>query len=185
MGAISFSVCRTSRKGSKMEFKIRRAGNEDISGMMRVMEEARENPGHPDWFVADDEEYIQDHLDGKGFAVVAEAGNGDIAGFFVVKYPEQDNNLGTFLGYSAEQLGQTVIMDSAAVAEIYRGHGLQGKMLDAAEERIDDNRWRYLLCTVHPDNIYSLSNMESHGYVKRAEVTCYGGRRRYVLEKMI
>lgn len=168
-----------------MKFEIRRARSEDVSGIMRIMEEAKHNPQHPDWFVADDEKYIREHLDGDGFAVVAEAADGDIAGFFVVKYPGQENNLGTFLGYSPEQLERTAIMDSAAVAGRYRGHGLQRKMLEAAEKRIDSRHWTYLLCTVHPDNKYSLSNMQRCGYIKRTEVTCYGGRRRYVLEKVL
>jgi ribosomal protein S18 acetylase RimI-like enzyme len=149
------------------------------------MNEARENPEHPDWFVSDDEDYIRDHINAHGFTIVSEAPDGQIAGFFVVKYPESSDHLGKYLHYTDEELARTAIMDSAAVAGAYRGHHLQRRMLQTAEADIDRARYTRLLCTVHPDNVYSLSNMQSQGYEVRAEVTCYGGRRRYVLEKRL
>lgn len=183
---LALENCKLSeRKGLTMEFIIRRAEEEDLPGIMSIMEEARNNPQHPDWFMADDADYIREHLQGKGFGIVAEAQDGQIAGFFIVKYPEREKHLGEFLNYTESQMDQTAVMDSAAVAGAYRGHGLQKKMLQVAEREIDQKRFRYLLCTVHPENRYSLSNMTGQGYEVKAEVNCYGGRRRYVLEKLL
>lgn len=168
-----------------MEFCIRNAGCADVSGIMKVMEEARTTTLHGEWFVADDENFVRDHLEENGFIVVAETQEGEIAGFFLVKYPCLEENLGTYLDYTEEELKKVAVMDSAAVAGSYRGNRLQEKMLKAAEKQIDKKRFCYLMCTVHPDNRYSLSNMERNGYIIRKKILCYGGLSRYILEKTI
>ena len=172
-------------KEPDMDFRIRKADEQDLPGIMHIMEEAKHNPQHPDWFMADDQDYVRDHLQEKGFVLVAVAPEGKIAGFFMVKYPEREKHLGEFLGDTEEQMRHTAVMDSAAVDSAYQGNGLQRKMAFAAEALIDRSQYQYLLCTIHPDNKYSLSNMRSQGYEVRADVECYGGRRRYVLEKCL
>ena len=79
-----------------MEFQVRKAEPADVRGIMRIMEQAGKCHIHPEWFVADDEAYVRAHLEQKGFSVVAEASDGEIAGFFIIKYPDKDDNLGTY-----------------------------------------------------------------------------------------
>lgn len=165
-----------------MEFVLRKAGRNDVAGIMRIMREAKEDTSHPDWFVADNEEYIKDHLQGKGFAIVAEAEE-EIAGFFVVKKPEPEENLGVYLNFSKEQCDRVWIMDTAAVAKKWRGHGLQTRMLLAAEEELKAFEPGYLMCTVHPKNRYSLNNMQKNGYKAMKKAYCYGGLERFILLK--
>ena len=50
-----------------MDFQIKRAAEADVPGIMRIMEEAGDNPEHPDWFAADDEAYIRRQLEQEGF----------------------------------------------------------------------------------------------------------------------
>lgn len=168
-----------------MEFLIRRADEKDVPGIMKHMEEARLDPQHPDWFVAGDKEYIKQYLQRDGFVLVAQAADGHIAGFFVVAYPQEEENLGHYLGFKKEQLAHVAVMDTAVVGSAYRGYGLQGKMLEKAESMIDRDKFYYLMCTVHPDNRFSRHNMETHGYEVKATVRCYGGLLRYVLLKNI
>lgn len=170
-----------------MEFIFRKATEQDIPEIMKWMHEAKNDTEHPDWFMSDEEPYVREHLEEKGFIIVAETLEKNVAGFFLIKYPELEDeaHLGKFLGYSREQLEHTAIMDSAVVGKPYRGHGLQRKMGQAAEAGIDPEKYQYLLCTIHPDNQYSLSNMQSQGYQVKADVLCYGGKRRYVLEKCL
>ena len=169
-----------------MKFTIRKAQASDVPGIMAVMEEAGEDTLHPDWFVADNEEFVREHLEGKGFVIVAQNMDTDqIAGFFLVKYPEDEENLGHYLGFDEEQLSHVAVMDSAAVAGTYRGHGLQGKMLEAAEQLLDKKTFYYLMCTIHPDNQFSRHNMESHGYKVKKTALCYGGLPRCILLKVL
>ena len=166
-----------------MEFLIRKAGPADVRGIMRIMEQAGTCHIHPDWFVADDETYVSAHLEQKGFIVVAEASDGEIAGFFIVKYPDKDDNLGTCLGFDDRQLSQVAVMDSTAVDNAFRGNGLQGRMLETAENLLDPDRFVYLMCTVHPENRFSRHNMESHGYQVKKIARCYSGLERCILLK--
>lgn len=168
-----------------MDFKIRRAEIRDISGIMKLMEEAAGNRKHPEWFVSDDEAYIREHLYGSGFIIAAEAGNDEIAGFFIVKKPEMEDNLGVYLDFDEEKLSQVAVMDSAVVGCAWRGNGLQGRMLEMAETLLDKKKFRYLMCTIHPDNVYSLHNMQNHGYVVKKTAKCYGGLTRHILLKEI
>ena len=169
-----------------MEFIIRKAQASDVAGIMSVMEEARRNTLNPEWFVADDEEFVREHLEENGFVIVAQCTDTDqIAGFFLVKYPEDEENLGHYLEFNEEQLSYVAVMDSAAVGDRYRGNGLQGRMLEAAEKLLDKNRFYYLMCTIHPDNKFSRHNMESHGYEVKKTTLCYGGLPRCILLKSL
>ena len=156
----------------------------DMDGIMAVMYEAQNDKTHPDWFVSDDEEYVRAHMKEHGFVIVAQCTDTDqIAGFFLVKYPEDEENLGHYLEFNEEQLSHVAVMDSAAVGGRYRGNGLQGRMLETAEKLLDKNRFYYLMCTIHPDNKFSRHNMESHGYKVQKTALCYGGLPRCILLK--
>lgn len=182
-----------------MEFVIRKAGYEDIPGIMAVMNDAQKAMEHPEWFCSDREEYMKKHIETYGFTIVAEpvsgssiAGNsltgGSLAGFFLIKFPGlSEENLGYLLNYSEEELQRTVHMDMAVVHPSWQGNGLQSRMLRKAEEVLADSpvpRNR-LLVTVHPDNRYSLHNMQSNGYEIVKTAVLYGGLPRYVLQKIL
>lgn len=168
---------------NNMEFLIRRAASEDVDQIMDIMREAKASLVHAQWFVSDNEEYVRAHLEDRGFILVAEAGGGELAGFFLAKIPDGEENLGTSLGFDREKLSRVMIMDTAAVAVKYRGNHLQSRLCQAVESRIDRERFRYLLCTVHPDNRFSLQNMQRNGFVIQKRVLCYGGLERYILMK--
>ena len=116
--------------------------------------------------------------------IVAQTADGSVAGFFIIKYPEnREDNLGTYLDFDEEQLVHVAVMDSAVVGNTYRGNGLQGRMLDAAENFLNLEEYYYLMCTIHPDNQFSRHNMESHGYEVKRTALCYGGLPRCILLK--
>ena len=168
-----------------MKFVMRKAVPEDIPGIMNIMDSAKTDLDDPDWFVADDEAFVRSHVDGDGFIVVAESEMNSIAGFFLVKVPRLEENLGTFLDFTEEELEKVLVMDSAAVDRRYRGNGLQGRMLEAAERMAVPGKYKYLMCTVHPENKYSLQNMQKHGYEIKRTVYCYGGLKRHILLKKL
>lgn len=168
-------------------------GNEDnLDEIMEVMEEAKRTVRKPEWFAADTRGYVRDILRNKGFVILArEAESRELAGFFSVYFPEDTESLGKYAGISQERSCRVVHMDSAAVRARYRGQGLQRLMLARAEEELD--RWmeqrgeelQYRMCTVHPENSYSLKNMEQAGYELLSRARLYGGLERYVLWKKV
>ena len=82
-------------------------------------------------------------------------------------------NLGNDLGFSKEQLLLSAHMDTAAVDPPH-GHHLCDEMMEVCEEEMKKRGMRYLLATVHPDNPYSLSNVQKRGYGIRATKEKYG-----------
>lgn len=162
-------------------FLIREARECDLSEIMQIMHSTEQNGTPSEWYVTDTEEEVRKVLK-NGLVLVAEHEN-VVAGFFIAKYPDLESNLGRFLDYSEQQLEKVVLMDSAAVAPQFQGHGLQGKMLEEIEKHIDWKKYQYSMCTVHPDNKYSLHNMQKHGYEVKKTVKCYGDNIRYIMVK--
>ena len=85
---------------------------------------------------------------------------------------------------TGRELLQVVHMDTAAVHRDYRGRGLQRTMVEIAEQELSGQGRRILLCTVHPENRYSLNNMQNRGYEIQKRVNLYGSER-YILRKDI
>ena len=93
------------------------------------------------------------------------------------------DELADFLGFTEEQKLHTGIMDTAVVTRRFRGYGLQGRMLAFCEDELKDRELWYYLTTIHPDNKYSLANMQGGGFEIAKRVVCYGGKDRYILVK--
>ena len=166
------------------DFIIRKGIYEDIDKITAVMEQVKDCMENPEWFVADDRSWIETHIKEKGFIMLAEAETSEIAAFFIVAFPESDeNNLGRELMLTGRELELVAHMDSAAVCLKYRGNHLQGRLLQAAEKELEKYPHQYFLCTVHPDNHASLHTMLLHGYVIVATKEKYHGRLRHILYK--
>lgn len=166
-----------------MNFEIKKADIEDLEDIMDIMADCRNTLKNKEWFVADDEIYVRNHLEKNGFAVIARTDTEKAAGFFLIKYIDQEDELTCALGYDQKKIGKTAVMDSACVRQEYRGYSLQRKMQKAAERMLDKNQYHFLICTIHPDNLASLKSMQKNGFHIRKKIECYGGYTRYILEK--
>lgn len=172
-----------------MQFLIRPAEKADVPAIMSVMRAAQAQLPVADWFVADDETYLYDHLSGPaGFCQVATTEHGQVAAYFTVKLAgTAPDALGHFLGMRVCELAATAQMDSCCVAPCYQGNSLEGKLLLSAEARLrryPGGPWRHALGTVHPDNAASLYSFLHRGYrIAAADQLCYGGKRRHILQK--
>lgn len=179
---------KAKQEAEEQTFRIREAVPEDAEEICSVVKEIVENMENKEWFMDSGEDYVKAHLEKKmdGYVVVAETENGAIAGMFLVDVPGEDKgNMGFDLGFSKDMRSVTAHMDIAAVRMQYRGHHLQDRMMEVCEQEMKNRGFRYLLATVHPDNTYSLSNVQKRGYqiVKTKEK--YGGLIRHILCKEI
>lgn len=149
-----------------------------------------------DWFETEDIEFAEKHICEEGFTLLAECKRQDahscqkmdIAGFLMVRFPgNQEDNLGRYLNLTQEEKQTVAHLEIAVVSPKYQGNQLQYRLFCEAE-RILDEEWMkeeisYLMATVHPDNGYSLKNIEKLGMKVIAEDTMYGGKRRFVMWK--
>lgn len=171
-----------------MEFQIRKAGLEDCRAIAGVIREVWEQMEEKSWFVADDENWVRQALeDGRGMAYLAkEAESGELAGIFLVTFPgEQPDHLGNDIGMSEEEKRLTAHMETAAIRPAYRGNRLQYLLMQKAEEELRDLGYRYLMCTVHPDNQFSLQNILKQDYEIAATKEKYGGYLRHIMKKRL
>lgn len=172
------------KENQNQTITIKKADYADIDAIMRVMESAKCSVAQS-WFVSDDRDYVDDHIDRNGFVIVAEDRKNGVVGFAMIDSPGMDaRNLGTYLGLEGEALLQVAHVDSVAVLPEYRGLHLQERMIRAAEEQLDQMpQYRCRLCTVHPDNVYSRRNLERCGYQFLTTAQKYGGLPRCILYK--
>ena len=180
-----------------MEFEIVRAVPEDVPRLAYIMESVAAGMNNPEWFIQDDLAYITEHVghvplqeEDQGFilkVVTKINGQDEIAGFFMVAFPGlSEKNLGLHIHLEETDLLRVAHMDSVVILPEFRGHGLQYKLIGKAEEIIaTESGYSILMATVHPDNKYSLGNVQAQGYEIVAEALKYGGYRRYILKKEI
>ena len=164
---------------------IRRGTLSDTDAFINLLENVRSGMENKEWFYLDPPEFVREQMDG-GTMLLWVAMDGDrLAGALDVLIPgEESYNYGYDLDFDRETLMQVVNMDSAAVYPQYRGQGLQRKLLAEAEEALRQMGKWILLCTVHPDNHFSLENVRRQGYTVQKLLKKYGSVR-YLLRKDI
>ncbi len=160
------------------EFKIEKASAEDYQIFADVIQAAWEAMDQKEWFMADNADYTYRMLStgkGRGYKAVDMA-TGDVAGVFMAAAPGlEEDNLGYDIGLSKDDLPLVAHMDSVAVLPGYRGHRLQRRLMEAAEKDLTESGFKFLMCTVHPDNRYSRNNVISQGYEPVMVKEKYGG----------
>ncbi|HJC47815.1 MAG TPA: GNAT family N-acetyltransferase [Candidatus Lachnoclostridium pullistercoris] len=169
------------------EFVIAEGRKEDIPEILEVMRGAEAGLPCRDWYVTDGEEFFEAHMGEEGFVLTARDGESSrLAGFLAVRIPGlAEDNLGRFLGLEEEELKKTAHMESAAVAPLFRGNGLQGRMMAEAERMLKERGFDRLMGTVHPENRYSRNHFLRLGYRTAARARMYGGLPREIMEKEI
>lgn len=169
-----------------MEFQIERAEVSDYQVMAEVIRQVYEAMERKEWYVADNEEYTYRMLsEGTGIGYKAvEVSTGEIGGIFMATLPgDTASNLGNDIGFSKEQRLVTAHMDSVAILPKYRGNHLQYRLMQEAERELREMGYRYLMCTVHPENRFSKENVLRQGYRVMKTTEKYGGYLRDILLK--
>lgn len=168
-----------------MELKFRKGTLEDVERFTAFLEEVKAEMTQQEWFYLDPPDTVREMLaDGTMELWVAMDDNRMAAAFDILHPGLASFNNGYDLGLTEEELTHVVHMDTSAVQKNYRGMGLQRKMVQTAETALTGQGRKILLCTVHPDNCYSLNNMLKQGYTIQKRVAKYGSER-LVLRKDI
>lgn len=164
-----------------MEIRIRKAGKEEAQSYLDFLHDIKNAMPQEDWFYLDpDEEARQMLEEGSMRLWFAQAGE-RLAGVFSIIEPGLASfNLGYDLDFDEEGLRRVIHMDTAAVHPDFRGQKLQQRLMEAAERELGG---RILLCTVHPDNRYSIQNVLNQGYTIEKTLEKYGGVVRCILRK--
>lgn len=160
------------------EIEIFQAGRESLEEAVRLVRNTAEKMKEKSWFVAESlEEFDRWMRKNQGWLYVArDRSSGQLAGMFFVVLPGmEEENLGYDIGMQGRQLYECAIMDTVVVLPEYRGMHLQYEMMQTAERKLHKEGYRYLLCTVHPENKFSRENVKRQGYKKILTKEKYGG----------
>ena len=168
-----------------MNLHIRKGTLADTENYIALLAYAKSQMTQPDWFYLDDPADVRAMMaDGSMELWVAEDEGGRLAGGFNILIPGlQDYNYGYDLDFTREELLRVIHMDTAVVHPDFRGNKLQQRLMSVIEE---DLARRFpgsiLLTTVHPENLYSLCNVQALGYTVQKHLAKYGSRR-FILRK--
>lgn len=168
-----------------MELLIRKAVQTDTEAFISLLREAREYMEHKEWLYLDPPEEVREMMANGTMELWVAIDENRLVAAFDILIPGLDFfNYGYDLGFDEKSLLQTVNMDTVVVHPDYRGLGLQRRLMQEAEAWAYAQGYHTLLCTVHPDNSYSLNNMLKLGYQIEKRLPKYGSVR-YVLRKNI
>lgn len=172
----------------KRKIKMIRVGRERLKEAVEIVGAVNEQMQEKSWFVAESfEEFDRWMKEEKGILYLAEdEETGEVGGMFFVILPGMDEeNLGHDISMQGENLIQCAMMDTAAVLPEFRGNHLQYDLMQMAERDLEKMGYRYLLCTVHPENRFSRENVRSQGYEKVLTKEKYGGYLRDIWMKKL
>ena len=165
-----------------MDIRIRKIGRAEVHKYLEFLHEVKAMMEQDEWFFLDPDEEVYELMDQGAMGIWLAEENDRIAAVFCVVYPGyREFNLGYDLGFMETELTRVVHMDTAAVHPDYRGQGLQHRMMRHAERELAG---KILMCTIHPDNRYSLNNVLKQGYSIEKKTQKYGSVR-YILRKDI
>lgn len=166
-----------------MNIVIRKGNHSDLQGFLFLTRQVRQNMANPEWFAIDPEEELREMMENGTMDLWMAEDSARLAAVFSAVRPGlQPFNLGYELELSLEELLRVIHMDTAAVDQDYRGRKLQKRMMEHAEHSYPVGT--ILLCTIHPDNRFSLENALSLGYRVEKKIAKYGSIR-YILRKDI
>lgn len=166
---------------------IIRVGRERLREAYEIVNKVDQGMNVPEWFVAESYEEFDFWMnEERGILYLAVDEDENVGAMFFAILPGlHPDNLGYDLNMEEEQLKLCAMMDTAAVLPGVRGHHLQYEMMQHAEADLREMGYKYLLCTVHPENVFSRSNVMKQGYEKLLTKEKYGGFLRDIWMKQI
>lgn len=85
------------------------------------------------------------------------------------------------IDYKVNEVGEC---GAVLVNEKYWGNGLQLQMLDFLENYANKINKKYILTTVHPDNVYSIDNFKNKNYLFKNTFDLHRGKRNLYIKEL-
>ena len=164
---------------------FRKGDINDAEQFVRFLAAIRASMDHKEWFYLDPPDYVREMIALGRIELWLALEDDKIAAIFDILHPGLDScNYGYDLGFDQDDLLKVINLDNAAVHPDYRGRGLQKLMMEMAESELRERGNYILLCTIHPDNTFSLNNALARGFQIQKKLNKYDSVR-YFLRKDI
>lgn len=170
-----------------IEEVIEEATINDIDEIIRLKKDIWDKLENKEWYVIDgtNQDFLKNQLENNGL-ILKVINKDKIVGFLIIcNNLKKDNSIIQKL-HLENEVDMCIELCNGAVDAKYRGNNLYTKMAKQAEEIII-NRYnkRYILATVHPDNVASLKSLLKIGYKIICKSKMYGNLNRYILLKRL
>lgn len=168
-----------------MEVLIKEATIKDIDEILKLKKDIWDKLENKEWYVIDgtNRDFLNRELQNNGLILKA-INNNKIVGFLIIRNClKKDNSIIQKLHFE-NKADMCIELSNGAVDSEYRGNNLYIEMAKKAEE-IMINRYnkKYILATVHPDNMASLKSLLKIGYKIICKSKMYDNLDRYILLK--
>ena len=164
---------------------IRKGTSQDTEPFIELEALVRQHMEHKEWLFLDTPEEVRELMRSGAMSLWVAVDGDRVVGAFDALYPQlEPYNYGYTIGLQKDELLQVVNMDTAVVHPDYRGMGLQKRLMQYAERELMETGKHILMCTVHPENHFSLNNVLSQGHIICKTLPMYGSVR-HVLRKNI
>ncbi|MDD2574056.1 MAG: hypothetical protein WCS98_09520 [Bacillota bacterium] len=131
-------------------------------------------PNKQVFFVDSYEEMLDDMKQGAKIIGVYNKSK-DLIAYRYIGFPGKvSKNLGNDINMPKEELPKVAHLETTVVHPEYRGNSLQSLTLEQTIPMVKDFGYSHLLCTVSPQNIYSLYNIMKNGLRVKALKKKYG-----------
>jgi len=165
-----------------MNFEIRELKDGEAGLAHSLMQQS--NPD-PRFYSQSTLDYFENHISAQGVTYGAFVGD-TLAAYAVLDFPGlADDNFGRRIGVPENELLRSAVLDACVVHPNFRGHGLQSRLCALREKHALRFGCLHLYASVHPENTYSLSNMQSIGMNVVLTVEKSGGRLRNIVYKKL
>ncbi len=107
-----------------------------------------------------------------------------LVGVFILYSPKNFlEHLANELNIKQDRFFQYVHLELYMLDPKYQGKGLGSFLINKCIELALEKRWKYLVCTVHPNNKASLESLRKSGFELRKTKTMYGDKLRHIMSK--
>ncbi len=185
MMQLPFSMELMNGKGEPLVMDFRAATTDDVDKVMELQETIMNALPDKDLYSPYTKEETLHELE--NYPCYVAEHNGELAGYSVLipNDPDDPENYGNHFGYDREQLAKTASLDLTMVVPKYRGYGLQRIFNKLRIGKAAEMGAKELLTSISPDNPYSYRNFLVLKFEIVDERDLYGGKRRYILRKVI
>lgn len=153
---------------------IKKLSKKDMAEIMTLQEIVYSEMPDQTHYICFDKKELKDSFKTKGLSLGVRHNDGSLVAYSLMlhKGTIYEKEIAESLGINEKEL---CYHESVVIREDYRGRGLQRRFMLMSEKHMKERGYKAIWCRVHPDNVYSRTNIEKQGFKLYKEVVAWMG----------